>query len=73
MKSRDLTRSEEVLARTIINTPDAPGAAPRRGAMNRIYREYWPAGDFPARTAFEAPVAHPGFMVEIECVAEIGT
>ena len=41
-------------------------------AMNRIYQEYWPAGDFPARTAFEAPLPHPDFLVEVECVAEVG-
>ena len=40
-------------------------------AMNRIYREYWPGRDFPARTAFEAPLPHPDFLVEVECVAEI--
>lgn len=41
-------------------------------AMNLIYQEYWPARDFPARTAFEAPLPHPDFLVEIECVAEVG-
>lgn len=39
-------------------------------AMNRIYAEYWPNGDFPARTAFEAKLPHPRFLLEIECVAE---
>jgi len=38
--------------------------------MNEIYAECWPAGKFPARTAFEAPLPHPDFLVEIECVAE---
>ena len=40
-------------------------------AMNRIYQEYWPARDFPARTAFEAPLPHPEFLVEVECVGEV--
>ena len=39
-------------------------------AMNRIYAEYWPDGEFPARTAFEAKLPHPKFLLEIECVAE---
>ena len=39
--------------------------------MNRIYQSYWPAGDFPARTAFETPLPHPDFLVEVECVAEV--
>jgi reactive intermediate/imine deaminase len=40
-------------------------------AMNEIYRSYWPSGDFPARTAFEARLPHPDFLVELECVAEV--
>jgi reactive intermediate/imine deaminase len=40
-------------------------------AMNEIYRAYWPGKDFPARTAFEAKLPHPEFLVEIECVAEV--
>jgi 2-iminobutanoate/2-iminopropanoate deaminase len=40
--------------------------------MNEIYSEYWPEGRFPARTAFEAPLPHPDFLVEVECVAEVG-
>jgi 2-iminobutanoate/2-iminopropanoate deaminase len=40
-------------------------------AMNRIYQGYWPARDFPARTAFQAPLPHPDFLVEVECVAEV--
>jgi reactive intermediate/imine deaminase len=38
--------------------------------MNEIYRTYWPGRDFPARTAFEARLPHPDFLLEIECVAE---
>jgi 2-iminobutanoate/2-iminopropanoate deaminase len=38
--------------------------------MNEIYRAYWPGKDFPARTAFEARLPHPDFLLEIECVAE---
>ena len=38
--------------------------------MNEIYRTYWPGKDFPARTAFEARLPHPDFLLEIECVAE---
>jgi 2-iminobutanoate/2-iminopropanoate deaminase len=38
--------------------------------MNEIYRKYWPGKDFPARTAFEARLPHPDFLLEIECVAE---
>jgi 2-iminobutanoate/2-iminopropanoate deaminase len=40
-------------------------------AMNEIYQSYWPDGDYPARTAFEAPLPHPDFLVEVECVAEV--
>jgi reactive intermediate/imine deaminase len=39
-------------------------------AMNEIYGTYWPGKDFPARTAFEATLPHPDFLLEIECVAE---
>jgi 2-iminobutanoate/2-iminopropanoate deaminase len=38
--------------------------------MNPIYAEYWPDGGFPARTAYGAPLPHPDFLVEVECVAE---
>ena len=38
--------------------------------MNEIYREYFPAGRYPARTAFQALLPHPEFLVEVECVAE---
>lgn len=40
--------------------------------MNELYAALWPAGDFPARTAFEALLPHPDFLLEIECVAEAG-
>ena len=40
-------------------------------AMNEIYRAYWPGKEFPARTAFEAKLPHPDFLVEVERVAEI--
>lgn len=40
-------------------------------AMNEVYKTYWPGRDFPARTAFEARLPHPDFLVEIECVAEV--
>jgi reactive intermediate/imine deaminase len=40
------------------------------GRMNEIYQEYFPAGSYPARTAFQAPLPHPDFLVEVECVAE---
>jgi 2-iminobutanoate/2-iminopropanoate deaminase len=38
--------------------------------MNRIYREYFKEGDFPARTAIICDLANPDFLLEIECVAE---
>ncbi|HKA15778.1 MAG TPA: RidA family protein [Myxococcota bacterium] len=41
------------------------------GKMNEIYKEYFPSGRYPARTAFQAPLPHPDFLVEIECVAEV--
>jgi 2-iminobutanoate/2-iminopropanoate deaminase len=47
----------------------------RRGdwrRMNEIYGEYWKDQRFPARTAFEALLPHPDFLVEVECVAEAG-
>jgi enamine deaminase RidA (YjgF/YER057c/UK114 family) len=40
-------------------------------AMNEIYQSYWPSGEFRARTAFEARLPHPDFLVEVECVAEV--
>lgn len=40
-------------------------------AMNRIYAGYWPDGSYPARTAIEARLPHPDFLIEIECVAEV--
>lgn len=39
--------------------------------MNAIYRSYFKEGNFPARTTIEAPLAVPGMMLEIECVAEL--
>ena len=39
--------------------------------MNRIYRTYFEESRFPARTTMEAPLAHPDFLLEIECVAEV--
>ena len=38
--------------------------------MNEIYRQYFKAGNYPARTTVGAPLAHPDFLLEIECVAE---
>ena len=38
--------------------------------MNEIYRTYLREGNYPARTTVEAPLAHPDFLLEIECVAE---
>lgn len=39
--------------------------------MNDIYRTYFREGNYPARTTIEAPLAVPGMMLEIECVAEV--
>lgn len=39
--------------------------------MNDIYRTYFKDGNYPARTTIEAPLAVPGMMLEIECVAEL--
>ena len=39
--------------------------------MNGIYRSYFKEGNYPARTTIEAPLAVPGMMLEIECVAEL--
>ena len=39
--------------------------------MNEIYSAYFPSGRFPARTAYGAPVPHPDFLDEVECVAEV--
>ena len=38
--------------------------------MNEIYRQYFKPGNYPARTTIGAPLAHPDFLLEIECVAE---
>jgi 2-iminobutanoate/2-iminopropanoate deaminase len=40
--------------------------------MNEIYRTYFKEGNYPARTTIEAPLAAPGMLLEIECVAEAG-
>jgi 2-iminobutanoate/2-iminopropanoate deaminase len=40
-------------------------------AMNRIYCDYFPEDDYPARITIEAPLAHPDFLLEIECIAEV--
>jgi len=42
-------------------------------AMNELYQSYFPAGAYPARTAFQALLPHPDFLVEVECVAEVGS
>lgn len=39
--------------------------------MNDIYRSYFSEGNYPARTTIQAPLAVPGMMLEIECVAEL--
>lgn len=39
--------------------------------MNDIYRTYFTEGNYPARTTIEAPLAVPGMLLEIECVAEV--
>lgn len=39
--------------------------------MNEIYRSYFKDGDYPARTTIEAPLAVPGMLLEIECVAAV--
>ena len=39
--------------------------------MNDIYRSYFREGNYPARTTIEAPLAVPGMLLEIECVAEL--
>jgi 2-iminobutanoate/2-iminopropanoate deaminase len=39
--------------------------------MNDIYRTYFKEGSFPARTTIQAPLAVPGMLLEIECVAEL--
>lgn len=39
--------------------------------MNDIYRSYFTEGNYPARTTIEAPLAVPGMLLEIECVAEV--
>ncbi|HXQ50037.1 MAG TPA: RidA family protein [Stellaceae bacterium] len=38
--------------------------------MNAIYRTYFKEGNYPARTTIGGQLAHPDFLLEIECVAE---
>ena len=38
--------------------------------MNEIYRSYFADGVYPARTTIEVGLAHPDFLLEIECIAE---
>ena len=40
-------------------------------AMNEVYAEYFP-NDQPARSSIGAALAQPAFLVEMECVAEVG-
>jgi 2-iminobutanoate/2-iminopropanoate deaminase len=37
--------------------------------MNEIYRQYFKEGNYPARTTIGGQLAHPDFLLEIECVA----
>jgi 2-iminobutanoate/2-iminopropanoate deaminase len=39
--------------------------------MNRIFREYFREGNYPARASIEAKMGNPDFLVEIECVAQL--
>ena len=39
-------------------------------AMNEIYRSYFEAGVYPARTTIVAALANKEFLLEIECIAE---
>jgi 2-iminobutanoate/2-iminopropanoate deaminase len=39
--------------------------------MNDIYPSYFSEGNYPPRTTVQAPLAVPGMMLEIECVAEL--
>jgi 2-iminobutanoate/2-iminopropanoate deaminase len=39
--------------------------------MNEIYRTYFRAGNYPARTTIGGQLAHPDFLLEIECVAAV--
>jgi len=41
------------------------------GKMNEIYRQYFKAGNYPARSTMQTVLALPTFMLEIECVAEV--
>ena len=39
--------------------------------MNELYAALWSAGDFPARTAFEARLPHPDALLQLACVAQL--
>ena len=39
--------------------------------MNEIYRQYFKEGNYPARTTVGGQLAHPDFLLEIECVGEV--
>jgi 2-iminobutanoate/2-iminopropanoate deaminase len=39
--------------------------------MNEIYRSYFPAGNYPARTTIQSRLAREDMLLEIECVAEV--
>jgi len=41
--------------------------------MNEIYKTYFKEGSYPARTTIEATMTNKDFLVEIECVAEVGS
>jgi 2-iminobutanoate/2-iminopropanoate deaminase len=41
--------------------------------MNEIYRTYFKEGSYPARTTIEATMTNKDFLLEIECVAEVGS
>lgn len=38
--------------------------------MNALYREYFPADAYPARTTMICGLGNPDFLLEIECIAE---
>ena len=39
--------------------------------MNEVYAEFFPQ-DQPARSSIGAALAQPAFLVEMECIAEVG-
>jgi len=41
--------------------------------MNEIYKTYFKEGSYPARTTIEATMTNKDFLLEIECVAEVGS